>query len=120
MNDSSTGINIVLDFGEFVLDAALFDTDVARRFAGSLPLRVDLTQWGNELYGPAGIDLGEENPVEEIPEGGIAYTSRGGLVCVFFGQRPAWPVDYIVRIKKGQWRRLLEEGRKKHLEIRAA
>lgn len=120
MSDSPTGTKIILDFGEFALEAALFDTAIARRFAGNLPLRVDLTQWGNELYGPAGIDLGEENPIEDIPDGGIAYTNRGGLVCVFFGQRPAWPVDYIGRIEEEQWPRLLEKDSKKHLEIRAA
>ena len=120
MTDQSTGKRIVLDFGDFVLNAMLFDTAIARRFADNLPLRADLTQWGNELYGPVGIDLGEEDPVEDIPDGGIAYTNRGGLVCIFFGQRPAWPVDFIGRIEEGQWRRLLEKYKMEHLEIRAA
>ena len=75
----------------------------------NLPCGVALTGWGNELYGAMGLDLGEENPVEKEPEGAIADTNRGNLVCVFFGEKPAWPVEYIGQIKEGQWQKLLEK-----------
>ncbi len=120
MPDTNVKQPIVLDFGGFVLGAGLFDTSVARRFAENLPYSLKLTQWGGELYGPIGLDLGEESPVEEIPAGGIAYTTQGNLVCIFFGQRPAWPVDYIGQIENEQWRRLLEKEAKDRLEIRRA
>ena len=35
---------IALDFGAFVLDADLFDTAIAERFAGHLPYHVRLVQ----------------------------------------------------------------------------
>ena len=98
---------IKLCFKDFDLKAWFFDTKIAGRFAGGLPYNVQLTQWGKEVYGSIGIDLGEENPVSEIPAGGIAYTNRGNYVCVFFGQSPAWPVEYIGQILDDGWERLI-------------
>lgn len=97
---------IILDFGTFSLDVELFDTTIAARFAENLPYTVSLEKWGNELYGSIGIDLGEENPVPAIPSGGIAYTNNGNYVCIFFGQTPAWPVEYIGRITGDNWKKL--------------
>ena len=64
---------IVLGFGPFTLDAEFFDSSIAAIFAENLPYTISLEQWGNELYGSIGIDLGEENPLPIIPSGGIAY-----------------------------------------------
>ncbi len=97
---------IELDFGTLVVPATLFDTSIAKEFAARLPCEVSLTQWGGELYGSIGVNLGEENLIEDVPAGGIAYTTRGNYVCIFFGQRPAWPVDYIGHMDDDQWPRL--------------
>jgi len=99
---------IVLDFGSVVLDAELFDSKIASGFLENLPYSVSLTQWGNELYGSIGINLGDDSPVPDIPAGGIAYTNRGNYICVFFGQTPAWPVEYIGQIEGDVWTKLLE------------
>ncbi|MFP4649443.1 MAG: cyclophilin-like fold protein [Desulfobacterales bacterium] len=120
MPDPAAGRSILLDFGKFRLEAVLFNTRIARSFKENLPYTVDLTGWGKELYGSIGLGLGEENPVDEVPEGAIAYTGRGNLVCVFFGQKPAWPVEYIGQIKEGQWQKLLENDEIRRLEIRPA
>lgn len=109
---------IELNFGSFVLDAELFDTDVAKKFAAHLPYQVSLTHWGNELYGSIEKDLGEENPVADIPAGGIAYTNQGNYVCVFFGQKPAWAVEYIGQIVDVQWEKLVQSPAQTSVEIR--
>lgn len=98
---------IILDFGSIVLDAELFDSSIATRFAENLPYTINLEKWGNELYGSIGIDLGEENPKSDIPSGGIAYTNKGNYLCIFFGQRPAWQVEYIGQIKSDGWKSLV-------------
>ncbi|MGB5159251.1 cyclophilin-like fold protein [Desulfobacterium sp. N47] len=97
---------IELDFKTFILEAELYDTAIAKKFAQNLPYTVNLMQWGKELYGSIGINLGEENPVPEIPPGGIAYTSNGNYLCIFFGQTPAWSVEHIGNIIGDQWVRL--------------
>jgi uncharacterized protein len=109
---------IILDFGEFALDATLFDTEVARKFSESMPYHVKLTQWGNELYGTIGIDLGEATPTPEIPPGGLAYTNQGNYFCIFFGQTPAWAVEHIGRIDGDQWKRLLNESAMETVVVR--
>ena len=114
---------IELDFGSFVLDAELFDTKIAGKFAKSLPVQVSLTHWGNEFYGSienvlGGKDLGEEDPVPAIPPGGIAYTNQGNYVCIFFGQRPAWAVEYIGQIIDDQWETLVANPEQTSVEIR--
>lgn len=99
---------IELDFGAFTLEAELFKTPIAQKFKQRLPYQVRLMQWGNELYGSIGKDLGEENPVPDIPPGGIAYTRQGNYVCIFFGQTPAWDVEHIGQIMDDQWQKLVE------------
>lgn len=100
---------INLDFGSCILEAELFESTVAQKFLENLPYTVSLQQWGNELYGSIGIDLGEENPIPEIPPGGIAYTKSGNYVCIFYGQTPAWSVEHIGQITGDDWRKLLEQ-----------
>lgn len=99
---------IVLDFGSLVLEADMFDSIVADGFIKNLPYTTALQKWGSELYGSIGIDLGEEKPVSTIPSGGIAYTNNGNYVCIFWGQTPAWPVEYIGQIKGETWKKLVE------------
>ena len=98
---------IILDFDSIALEADLFDSPVAERIAETLPLTINLEQWGNELYGSIGMDLGENAPVAEIPPGGLAYTNNGNYVCIFYGQTPAWPVEYIGHIKGDSWKKLM-------------
>jgi hypothetical protein len=99
-------INIRLDFGNFSCYAELFDNEIGRKFADNLPYQIELTSWGDELYGPIGYDFGEDDPIDRIPDGGIAYTKTGNLFCIFFGQKPAWKVEYIGRILDDEWKRL--------------
>ncbi len=100
---------IELDFGNFKCSATLFDNKIADNFISGLPYKVDLTRWGEELYGSIKKDLGEENPVEHIPAGGIAYTRQGQYVCIFFGQTPAWAVEHIGEITGNDWEKLLDD-----------
>lgn len=99
-------MKINLDFGEVFMPGCLFDTAIGRRLYEQLPVRVCLQTWGDESYGSIGVDLGEENPVPDIPAGGIAYTRQGNYLCFFYGQRPAWPVEHVGEILNGEWNRL--------------
>jgi hypothetical protein len=105
---------IVLDFGKFRLNAELFDNDVAEKLWAGLPAAIELERWGGELYGPLGFECGTENPVPEIPAGGIAYSKKGRYLCLFFGQTPAWPVDHIGKMEG--WERL-KTGRVEKVKI---
>ena len=47
------------------------------------------------------LDLPSTRRQPQIPPGGLAYSLQGSYLCVFFGQTPAWPVDYIGQIDEG-------------------
>ncbi|MBD3421373.1 MAG: hypothetical protein GF398_14750 [Chitinivibrionales bacterium] len=103
--DRSDSMNIKLAFENFTLTATVFDTRIGRSFYEILPCTINLSGWGNELYGSIGIDFGSDSPVAEIPAGGLAYSSPGNYLCIFYGQRPAWPVEHIGEIVD-DWQRL--------------
>lgn len=100
---------IKLQFADFSLSAELFDTRIANEFAEGLPYEIELTGWGSELYGSIGRSLGSENPVPDVPPGALAYTEHGDYLCIFFGQRPAWPVEHIGMISDDSWSLLKEK-----------
>ena len=100
---------IILDFGTFELTAELFDLPVCDALVKILPATIDLTSWGGELYGPLAVSFNEKGKlVPAIPPGGMAYSYRGPYLCIFFGQRPAWPVEHIGNIEGKEWERLKE------------
>ncbi len=101
---------IILKFDNFQLEAELFESNIANEFYDHLPYEIQLTQWGNEMYGSIGINLGKESPMPEIPEGGLAYTNQGNYFCIFYGQTPAWPVEYIGRITGDDYKDLFKPG----------
>ncbi len=99
--------SILLDFGSLTLEAELFDSPIAESFANNLPYSIQLDHWGNECYGSIGIDPGTHKPIPEIPPGGLAYTNNGKYLCIFYGQTPAWPVEYIGQISGDHWKQLI-------------
>jgi hypothetical protein len=72
------------------LDAELNDTPSARALLEKLPLEITMTRWGEEYYGPAGLDVGEEPGARtEMEVGELAVWPEGSAFCVFFGPTPA-------------------------------
>ena len=55
----------------------------------SLPLELDLTRWGEELYGSIPVKLEVENSQVECEIGDIGYWPSGTGFCIFFGRTPA-------------------------------
>mgnify|MGYP006148224027 CR=1 FL=1 len=72
------------------LRARVFDTPTGRAFLQSCPHTLDLTTYGDEVYGEWRTPLPTGTPQAKIPDGGLAYSSQGRYLCVFFGQAPAW------------------------------
>ncbi|MFO8020194.1 MAG: cyclophilin-like fold protein [Promethearchaeia archaeon] len=55
----------------------------------NLPLDLDLSRWGKELYGSIPVEIEEENSQEECEIGDIGYWLSGSGFCIFFGKTPA-------------------------------
>lgn len=109
---------ILLDFERFIIEADLYEGKFAGLVMKKLPVEIALTYWGKEVYGPLPVAYRESKLTEKCSPGSIAWTSRGGLFCIFFGQDPAWPVEEVGRIRGEQWQRLCREGTVETLYLR--
>ncbi len=55
----------------------------------ALPLELNLSTWGEELYGSIPVTVEEENSQRECEVGDIGYWIQGSGFCIFFGRTPA-------------------------------
>lgn len=55
----------------------------------SLPLELQLSRWGEELYGSIPVKIGAENSQTECEVGDVGYWPDGNGFCIFFGKTPA-------------------------------
>jgi hypothetical protein len=55
----------------------------------ALPLELELSRWGEELYGKIPVDIKAENAQVECEVGDIGYWIDGKGFCIFFGPTPA-------------------------------
>jgi hypothetical protein len=54
----------------------------------NLPLDLNLSRWGEELYGSIPVKISEENSQLECEVGDIGYWMQGSGFCIFFGKTP--------------------------------
>ncbi|MFX0058217.1 MAG: cyclophilin-like fold protein [Candidatus Hodarchaeota archaeon] len=54
-----------------------------------LPFDVNLSRWGEELYGEIPVAIGEENSQVDCEIGDIGYWPAGNGFCIFWGPTPA-------------------------------
>ena len=55
----------------------------------NLPLELNLSRWGEELYGSIPVKIEEENSQLECEIGDIGYWMQGSGFCIFWGPTPA-------------------------------
>ncbi len=55
----------------------------------SLPFELQLSRWGEELYGSIPVKIGAENSQTECEVGDVGYWPDGSGFCIFFGKTPA-------------------------------
>jgi len=55
----------------------------------ALPFDVNLSRWGEELYGDCPVSIPEENSQTECNVGDVGYWISGQGFCIFWGPTPA-------------------------------
>ena len=55
----------------------------------ALPFDVNLSRWGEELYGDCPVSIPEENSQKECNVGDVGYWIGGQGFCIFWGPTPA-------------------------------
>lgn len=98
---------IILKAKEIGVIEAKLSTDTApdtcAKFWEALPLTVNLSTWGDELYGTIPVDIDAENPREEFEVGDIAYWLQGSGFCILYGRTPASTSDKPRLISPGNY-----------------
>ena len=80
----------------------VFNTPTGLAFLESAPhTLLSLSKYGDEVYGSLRTSLPTTSPQPKIPFGGLAYSEQGQYLCIFYGQTPAWPVEYFAQIEMG-------------------
>ena len=73
----------------------------------ALPIEARAETWGDEIYFPIPVKMGEENSQETVELGDLGYWPPGNSFCIFFGPtpvsrgdeiRPASPVNVFGRV----------------------
>ena len=79
------------------LEAVLNDTVTAKAIWEILPVDVQSSTWGDELYFalPEELDIGLENGQEMVEMGDLGYWPVGNAFCIFFGPTPMSTGDEI-------------------------
>jgi len=54
-----------------------------------LPFELELSRWGEELYGGIPVAIGEENSQVDCEVGDVGYWPSGNGFCIFWGPTPA-------------------------------
>ena len=59
----------------------------------ALPFEINLSRWGEELYGTIPVEIDGENSQVECEVGDVGYWMSGRGFCIFFGKTPASTSD---------------------------
>ena len=82
-------MDIRISVGNTILDAELFDSDLAREISALLPLEAGVNRWGQEIYFGIPLDFQLREPREVVEIGNLAYWPPGQGFCIFWGPTPA-------------------------------
>lgn len=78
-----------INCGRLSFDAEFLDTKTTQMMFMEMPLTGAVTFWGDEIYFPISVTAElEENAVEEVEVGTLAYWPPTQAFCIFFGPTP--------------------------------
>jgi hypothetical protein len=81
---------IKITCGRRTFEAGLLETRTADMVMGALPLHGNTNIWGEEIFFPVPFTAEtEDDALEEVEIGSLAYWPPGKAFCIFFGPTPA-------------------------------
>ena len=99
---------ISISVGGMQVLARLDDNETADKVWEALPISASASTWGDEIYFRTPVRADEEDAVETVDMGAVAYWPPGQAICLFFGPtpmsvgneiRPASPVNVFGSIE---------------------
>jgi hypothetical protein len=101
-------MKIVIEISGREFPAELNDSETAKKVVDALPLEARTSTWGEEIYFSIPVEAEEEDAVETVESGDLAFWPVGSAFCIFFGPtpmsrgdeiRPYSPVNPIGRLR---------------------
>ena len=86
---------ISISVGGIQVLARLDDNPTADRIWEALPISASASTWGDEIYFRTPVQADEEDAVETVDMGAVAYWPPGQAICLFFGPTPMSVGDEI-------------------------
>ena len=86
---------ISISVGGIQVLARLDDNETADKVWEALPISASASTWGDEIYFPTPVQADEEDAVETVDMGAVAYWPPGQAICLFFGPTPMSVGDEI-------------------------
>lgn len=88
--------------------ATFNDTPSARAVLAQLPFDSLVETLPGQVYFSVPVNFQEEDAVEEVPDGTVAYWPAGSAVVIFFGGAPTTPVNVIGTLDSAplEWRKV--------------
>lgn len=86
---------IKITAGSIEVSALLNDSQTADAVWSALPIEASGTTWGDEIYFRTPLEIAEENSVEVVDKGDVAFWPPGQALCLFWGPTPASRGDEI-------------------------
>jgi len=82
-------MKVIITFSTYSVKAEIFDTPSGRAIYEALPLKRNVSTWGEEIYFgiPVHCDL-EQGALAEVSVGDLAYWPNMPAFCIFFGPTP--------------------------------
>jgi hypothetical protein len=74
--------------GAVHVTATLNDSETAGLVWDALPFEAAAGTWGDEIYFAIPVEADEEQAVEVVAMGAVAYWPPGSALCLFFGPTP--------------------------------
>ena len=75
--------------------AQISDNPTADSIWEALPIRASASTWGDEIYFRIPVQADEQDAVETVEMGAVAYWPPGQAICLFFGPTPVSVGDEI-------------------------
>jgi len=80
---------ILISVMDFTIEGVLYDSHSSNEVWESLPFSGSVNLWGNEIYFPIDLVLGEDMTAQDVVAlGTIGYWPPGKAICLFFGTTP--------------------------------
>ncbi len=81
--------SVHIRIGRHQLEAEIFDTPTGVAILKALPFETEIITWGDEIYFRVGATAAlENNAVEQVAIGDLAYWPIMPAFCIFFGPTP--------------------------------